>query len=208
MYFIWIQWEHETDFWTYDLRLWQWWLWRMLSSGMWRCVDLALTDVSEERITSIFRVEKSARGEPAWAGGCRHTHTGSPLTDFYTPKMEAISSSETLVNARSTQRYIPEDNILHRLPNDRTKMETQNWFVSMSHLHMQCELYKINNNRDTVRWWSLYVCICQLTMFSVCVLPPPPPTIVRQTRFNWSREMQCCTYLVLERIHWIVIFVI
>jgi hypothetical protein len=25
---------------------------------MWRCVDLALTDVSEERITSIFRVEK------------------------------------------------------------------------------------------------------------------------------------------------------
>jgi hypothetical protein len=27
---------------------------------MWRCVDLALTDVSEKRIASIFRVEKSA----------------------------------------------------------------------------------------------------------------------------------------------------
>jgi hypothetical protein len=27
---------------------------------MWRCVGLALTDVSEERIASIFRVEKSA----------------------------------------------------------------------------------------------------------------------------------------------------
>jgi hypothetical protein len=26
---------------------------------MWRCVDLALTDFSEERIASIFRVEKS-----------------------------------------------------------------------------------------------------------------------------------------------------
>jgi hypothetical protein len=25
---------------------------------MWRCVDLALTDISEERIASIFRVEK------------------------------------------------------------------------------------------------------------------------------------------------------
>jgi hypothetical protein len=31
---------------------------------MWRCVDLALTDVSEERIASIFRVEKSANEEP------------------------------------------------------------------------------------------------------------------------------------------------
>jgi hypothetical protein len=35
-----------------------------MSSGMWRCVDLALTDVSEELIASIFRVEKSANGEP------------------------------------------------------------------------------------------------------------------------------------------------
>jgi hypothetical protein len=36
---------------------------RMSPSGMWRCVDLALTDVSEERIASISRVEKSARRE-------------------------------------------------------------------------------------------------------------------------------------------------
>jgi hypothetical protein len=35
---------------------------------MLRCVDLALTDVSEERIASIFRVEESASGEAAWAG--------------------------------------------------------------------------------------------------------------------------------------------
>jgi hypothetical protein len=36
---------------------------------MWRRVDIVLTDVSEEGIASIFRVEdkKSAR-EPAWAG--------------------------------------------------------------------------------------------------------------------------------------------
>jgi hypothetical protein len=34
----------------YDLRLSQRWLWRMSSSAMWRCVDLELTDVSEERI--------------------------------------------------------------------------------------------------------------------------------------------------------------
>jgi hypothetical protein len=46
-------------------------LWRMPSSGMWRRVDLVWTDVSEERIASIFRVEKSANQEPASAGGCR-----------------------------------------------------------------------------------------------------------------------------------------
>jgi hypothetical protein len=38
---------------------------------MWRCVDLTITDVSEERIPSIFRVEKSANEEPAWAGGLK-----------------------------------------------------------------------------------------------------------------------------------------
>jgi hypothetical protein len=32
--------------------------------------------------------------------------------DFSTLKMEAIRSSETSVNARSTQRHIPEDDIL------------------------------------------------------------------------------------------------
>jgi hypothetical protein len=36
---------------------------------MWRRVDIVWTDVSEERIASIFRVEKSASDEPAWSGG-------------------------------------------------------------------------------------------------------------------------------------------
>jgi hypothetical protein len=45
--------------------------WRM-SSG--RCVDLALSDVSEERIASSFRAEKSASEETARAGGCRLSH--------------------------------------------------------------------------------------------------------------------------------------
>jgi hypothetical protein len=52
---------------------------------LWRREDLVdRTDVSEERIASIFRVEKSASEEPAWTGGC----------------------------TRSTRRHIPEDGIL------------------------------------------------------------------------------------------------
>jgi hypothetical protein len=35
-----------------------------------------LTDVSEERIASILRVERSASGQPVSAGGCRLSHHG------------------------------------------------------------------------------------------------------------------------------------
>jgi hypothetical protein len=73
---------------------------------MWYHVDVVWTDVSEERIASIFRVEKSASEEPAWAGGS-------------TLKMQAIRSSETSVYTRSTRHHIPEDGILdsHRCEN-------------------------------------------------------------------------------------------
>jgi hypothetical protein len=38
---------------------------------------------------------------------------GSSLADFSTLKIEGIHSSETSVNPGSTQRHIPEDDILH-----------------------------------------------------------------------------------------------
>jgi hypothetical protein len=132
---------------------------------MWRRADLVWTDASQESIASIFKVEKSASEEPAWAGGsvCSHlltlvprsrifhpedggdtfqtaatcsrwflargfftlkmkaihsrlqppAHAGSSLTDSSTLKMETICSSETSVQTRSTQRHIPENDILH-----------------------------------------------------------------------------------------------
>jgi hypothetical protein len=48
---------------------------------MWCRVDLVWIDVSEERIASIFRVEKSAREKPAWARGSLNLH-------IYALKME------------------------------------------------------------------------------------------------------------------------
>jgi hypothetical protein len=37
--------------------------WRVPSTGKWRCVGLVRTNISEERVTSIFRVEKSTSEE-------------------------------------------------------------------------------------------------------------------------------------------------
>jgi hypothetical protein len=64
---------------------------------VWRCVDLASTDVSEERIASIFRVEKSASGEPAWAGGCT---SGEPYTEHSIQQYVYVLSLESFVNIR------------------------------------------------------------------------------------------------------------
>jgi hypothetical protein len=59
-------------------------IWRMPSSGMWRRVDLVWTDVSEECIASIFKVEKSASEEPAWAGGSLQAADTCSCWDVYT----------------------------------------------------------------------------------------------------------------------------
>jgi hypothetical protein len=64
----------------------------MPSSGIWRRVDIVLTDVSEERIASIIKVSKI--NEP---GTCVSTW------------LQAILSSETSVHTRYTLHYIPED---------------------------------------------------------------------------------------------------
>jgi hypothetical protein len=84
---------------------------------MWCRVDpVKLTDVSEERIASIFRVEKSTSEEPAWADVCRlllPAYAGSSLADFSYLKMETRSSETSVHFTGSTRHHIPEDGILH-----------------------------------------------------------------------------------------------
>jgi hypothetical protein len=67
---------------------------------MWRRVDLVLTYISEERIASIFRVEKCSSEKPAWAVGCSLQST---------LKMESIRFSQRSVHTRSTRRHLSEN---------------------------------------------------------------------------------------------------
>jgi hypothetical protein len=61
---------------------------------MWRCVELGLTAVSEERIASIFRVEWSASGEQVWAAGCRQFVHRSSYSSLYRLCRTACLNSE------------------------------------------------------------------------------------------------------------------
>jgi hypothetical protein len=64
---------------------------------MWRRVDLALTDVSEESIASIYKVEKSASGESAGAGCCRLSHKSEITSCIRTER-------ESRPHGKSTER--------------------------------------------------------------------------------------------------------
>jgi hypothetical protein len=65
---------------------------------MWRRVDIVWTDVSEEHIASIFRVEKSAIEELAWAGGCRLSHqsmlTLVPRSRIFSPSFPIVCTPQ------------------------------------------------------------------------------------------------------------------
>jgi hypothetical protein len=76
---------------------------------MWRRVDLVRSDVSEESIASIFRVEKSASKEPAWA---------------------CSSVCEMSVRTRSTRRHIPEDGILNSHRRENLKSYVTNYWLA------------------------------------------------------------------------------
>jgi hypothetical protein len=86
---------------------------------MWRRVDLVWTDISEERIASIVRVEKSTSEEPAWAGGCRlHSFIENYmfnvsyivacilcLVDVFTEPFPRIEWRDKLYRALALQRW-------------------------------------------------------------------------------------------------------
>jgi hypothetical protein len=80
-------------------------------SGMWRRVVLVWTDVSEDHIVSIFRVEESANEEPDQSA-TTSSRWSLTLRIFYAEN----GGDTTLRNVglhKSTWRRIPENGILN-----------------------------------------------------------------------------------------------
>jgi hypothetical protein len=81
---------------------------------MWHRVDVVLTDVSKERIASIFRVEGKIRkfaGEETVRNGASFV-CGFAYFSFY-PEDGGGTFLKTSVNTTSTRCNIPEDCFLH-----------------------------------------------------------------------------------------------
>jgi hypothetical protein len=109
-------------------------LWRKQSSGMWHRVNMVLTDVSEERIATIFRVEKNKKIRKRKTSVSNTSllvlaHSISALPDFLpfssTLHMQAKRTPETSVNTITTRRHIPEDCFLHSHRRDNLRSYIQ-----------------------------------------------------------------------------------
>jgi hypothetical protein len=89
-------------------------LWRMPSFGMWCHVGLVRTDVSEEHVASLIRVERTRELGRTSAVPLVINIVHS-LWILSTLKMQVTCSSKMSIVIRPTQ-HIPEDGILHDLP--------------------------------------------------------------------------------------------
>jgi hypothetical protein len=120
--------------WYYTAELLHWnrvFFWRMSSSGMWRYVDLALTDVSEDHIASISPCSYIAGYFRLVAQSVATCSRWFLARGFFYPQDWRETFLRNIINARSTQRHIPEDDILqrHRCENLKTYIVFLLWVV-------------------------------------------------------------------------------
>jgi hypothetical protein len=129
------------------------WTWSMPSSGKWQRVVLVRADVSEKRICLQLRVEKIS--EVATTLEVTSNEARSVLRllvtandvpsslILFSPKMEAISSSETSVVTRTTRRHISEDNIRCSHRRDYLKSFILCTLLWSFRFHIRCVITRI-----------------------------------------------------------------
>jgi hypothetical protein len=94
---------------------------------MWRRVDLVWSDVSEERIASIFRVEKSASEEPA--ADCSHLFTLVSRSRIIYPEDGGDTFLRNVASHKIYTAPHPEDGILHNHRRENLKSYIETKFI-------------------------------------------------------------------------------
>jgi hypothetical protein len=111
---------------------------------MWRHVCLIRTDISEERVASIFRVERIREVGTTLAVSSRLAIPSSRIVS--TVKIEATLSSETSVLTRPARCHTPEDGILLNNFRENLKLYRHNGFIPRTELN-ECHFYLLEHSR-------------------------------------------------------------
>jgi hypothetical protein len=140
-----------------DLRFSWRWLWRMPVSGMWHRVVLVWTDVSENRIASIFRVEKLL---------VRNQHEQSAATcscwfltrGFIYPEdggdtfLQNIGSHKNYMAPHPRKRHSPDSRVI---ANNELERSRRKWaWLNLRYCPGIC-LEEARKNFSQDGWWSI-----------------------------------------------------
>jgi hypothetical protein len=126
---------------------WQW-LWRMPSSWMWRHADLVITDVSEERIASIIRVESICSSETlvltrvtqcrlsylmSWSGTC---YPETPFVLYLIPSIYIFRNVERFLSSLFNVVFI----ILYPVLFCAAQPVLHEWIHNKTDTYLECQL--------------------------------------------------------------------
>jgi hypothetical protein len=121
---------------------------------MWHRVDLVWTDISEEHIASIFRVQKSVSEEPVLAGGCRLSYQlKTPLYQLYMKRIKLLVMQCTLKLHSERAIYNPM---------------SDSWWISVYIIQNFLFVLQIVSAAASMCWWH------ELTYTSVYCLKHMP----------------------------------
>jgi hypothetical protein len=108
---------------------------------MWHREGLVRTDISEESVASIFRVERISELATTFPISCKPANAAPSSLILSTLKMEEIRYSETLILTRPTRRHIPEDRSLRMFSSGREGREIPTYLSGLlerANLIMNC----------------------------------------------------------------------
>jgi hypothetical protein len=175
---------------------------------MWHRVGLVWTDVSEERITSIFREGKSASEEPECAGGCRLSLLVPRSRNFvpwrwrrcvtsklrFTQDLHGATSQKT---AFSIVTAVETSNLTRTITHLQTERNVADWDVGIFVWNILIlsiiKTFTPRNIDDMIRFfpWHVYVLNKNVTEVVIVLLNVECTWCLPLSNLYWVRIVLC-----------------